>query len=189
MAEASVLTNPRWSGDGAVDAFIEEHYRRLVGLMLYRTGDRAVAEDLAQDALIKLIENWESVSTMTQPWSWLARVAINLSNSRYRRLKVAERIDGVLKRQTQQAVEPNAEEAVALVETVKTLPKRQCQALLLRHYIGLSVNETAEAMGCSPGTVKGLTHTALANLRERLNEDVDPVDLLPHLALAQESIA
>jgi len=163
--------------DRDIDSFIETHYQRLAGLMFYRTGNRSVAEDLAQDALIKLLENWESVSVMDQPWAWLARVAINLSNSRYRRLKVVDRVENLLGAQRPESA-PDAQDNTALLDVVKRMPKRQRDALLLRHYIGLNVKETAVAMSCAEGTVKGLTHSAIRTIRERLATDVEvEVDL------------
>jgi DNA-directed RNA polymerase specialized sigma24 family protein len=55
--------------------------------------------------------------------------------------------------------------ALPVRAAILTLPIRQRQAVVARHYLGLSVDETAVAMRCAPGTVTALTHQAIANLR------------------------
>jgi RNA polymerase sigma factor (sigma-70 family) len=55
---------------------------------------------------------------------------------------------------------------------VAALPRRQRAALVLRYFSDLSVDRTAEVLGCAPGTVKSLTSQAIASLRDRFEVEV-----------------
>lgn len=151
--------------------FIEAHYRRLLGLLTLRTGDRDIAEELAQESVIKLVQHWDRVSQMENPWAWLVTVAMNQSRSRWRRLKMSAR----LARDTAQPEElaAGSEDLAVLMLVIAGLPKRQRMALVFRHYAHFSVDETAEAMKCAPGTVKALTFQAIQQLRDELGEEID----------------
>src|SRR5688500_2782768 len=78
--------------------FCQTQYPRLVGTLALFCGDRLVAEELAQEALARACAQWDRVSTMTAPAGWTHRVAINLANSRFRRLaaerRARERVEG-----------------------------------------------------------------------------------------------
>lgn len=157
----------RPSGDHELEHFIETHHQRLVGLLVLRCGgDQAAAHDLAQDALIKLVEHWDRDGGIERPWPWLATVAVNLSTNRWRRIATALRVERTLRpAQFAEASEGTTE----LLQVIAALPCRQREAVLLRHYAQLSVAESASAMGCAEGTVKALTSQGLAALRRQLD--------------------
>ena len=67
------------------EQFVKRMWPRLVGSMTLITGDRAAAEDLAQEALIRACSTWSSVSAAASADAWTFRVAFNLANSRWRR--------------------------------------------------------------------------------------------------------
>lgn len=147
-----------------VAAFCAEHHPRLVGLLSMQLGDRDVAEELAQDVLLRLCEHWPSLDN---PRAWLNRVAINRANSWLRRRGAERRAKA--RRRAQQVEVPPAEQAdaIAVRAAVAALPGRQRTALLCRYYADMTVAETASVMSCAPGTVKALTHHALSALRDR----------------------
>ena len=148
----------------------EQAHARLVGLLVLRTGDRGVAEELAQDTLVELCRAWPDVR---DPQAWVTTVALRRAASWWRR-KGAER--RALQRHGPDAlvVEPEPTETrLAVIEAVAGLPRRQQEALLLRFYAGFDVPGTAAAMGCPEGTVTSLTHRALRRLEER-NVHLDP---------------
>lgn len=149
--------------------FCAREHGRLVGTLTLHCGDPGVAAELAQEALARACQHWASVREMDAPGAWVHRVAINLSSSYYRRRKAersaTERFGG--RRQPGEegtdAAEPT--EVLAVRRAVAGLPPRQRTALVLRYYSDLSVEQTAEAMGCRPGTVKSLTSQAITGLR------------------------
>ena len=150
-------------------AFCREQQGRLVGILTLYCGDKDVAEELAQEALVRACNNWRSLRRMPLPEAWVHRVAINLANSHFRR-KLAER--RARARAASRALlvhrDPDPDTSVAVRRAVAGLPKRQRMALLLRYFADLPVAEVAHAMGCPEGTVKTLTHRAIASLREGL---------------------
>lgn len=153
-----------------LQAFIDRHYGRLVGLLRFRGAEPADAEDLAQDAMVRLVTSWHRVCLLDAPWAWLVTVALNLSRSRWRRLQTALRLghlvggDGVHH-------DAAAVEALALLSG---LTERQRTAVALRHYAGLSVRETAEAMGVAEGTVKSLCSSGLRAAQRQADADDGP---------------
>ena len=141
-------------------------YPRLVGALGLVCGDRTMAEDLAQEALVRLWERWATNRRPENPMAWCYRVGVNMARSAARRRAIEQRILG-----RAQAHRPVADGIEALADTlpvrtaVLALPIRQRQAVIARHYLGLSVDETSLAMGCAPGTVTALTHQGIASLR------------------------
>ena len=152
-----------------VDLCRREHVR-LVGLLALYTGDRPVAEDLAQEALLRLHDRWDQVRAMPSPRAWLSAVAINLARSWWRRRYAEQR--AYRRHGAAPVSEPAAEPAdvLAVRRAVAALPLRQRAALVLRYYGGLSLGETAAALRCADGTVKSLTHKAIARLRADLDD-------------------
>jgi RNA polymerase sigma factor (sigma-70 family) len=132
-------------------------------LALY-CGDRELAQELAQDALVRLCRDWEKVRNLDHPEAWLHRVGLNLTNSFFRRraaeLRARQRLHPVT-----EAPRPERSDA-ELLDALRGLPQRQRAALLLRYYAGLSTRESAQALNCPEGTVKTLVHKGINKLRE-----------------------
>jgi RNA polymerase sigma-70 factor (ECF subfamily) len=150
--------------EGDFETFFAGLQPRLVGSLVLFCGDRAVAEELAQDAFARAYERWDGVGALKSPESWTYRVAFNLARSWGRR-RLAERRALARQRARSAAVLPEPPDVLALREAVLALPARQRAAIVARFYAGLTVEETAEALGCAPGTVKALVHKGIANLR------------------------
>lgn len=166
------MTRPDPSVDPALLALTEHLHPRLVGSLALYTGDRHVAEDLAQEALIRLHQHWPKVRSHPSPAAWTTRVALNLAGSWWRR-RGAERRANERSVPVERAPEADAAEVLALRSALEHLPARQRGVIILRFYLGLSVREAAEALGCPEGTVKSSTSLALAELRRRLGTDLD----------------
>lgn len=142
---------------------------------LYRTayllaGQPATAEDLLQTALLKAYVDWHRVVTSDVPEAYLRTIIVNtfLSGRRRRGFPLA-------------AVDPGTEPPVAspeatlldrltLWQQVCQLPPRQRAVVVLRYYEDLTEREIADALGCSPGTVKSQAADALQSLRRGLRE-------------------
>jgi RNA polymerase sigma-70 factor (sigma-E family) len=151
-------------------AFCRELHPRLVGALALHCGDRDVAAELAQETLARVWEKWSTVERHEAPEAWAFRVAFNLAASRYRRRAAERRAHGRLG--APEVHEPDADDALAVRAAVASLPPRQRAALVLRYFADLSVERTAEVLGCRPGTVKSLTSQAIASLRDRFEVEV-----------------
>jgi RNA polymerase sigma-70 factor (sigma-E family) len=158
--------------EGPEDACTRLH-PRLAGTLSLYCGDPHVAEDLAQETLVRLWDRWGSIENSGAVDAGAYRTAINLANSRFRRRK-AERRAQVRLNDAEAAAVPDAAAALAVRQAIAGLPRRQRQALVLRYYGGFTVDEVATLMGCAAGTVKAHVHKAVTALRSsNLIDEVD----------------
>jgi RNA polymerase sigma-70 factor (sigma-E family) len=147
-------------------AAFEEHYPSVVRFCVLLSGRRDVAEDLAQEAFVRLAPKIDRLEPAAVG-PYIRRIAVNLWKNRLRRL-VLER------RHREEAVpEPIAgpafEDRDELWTAIVRLPLRQRVCLVLRYYEDLSERDTAAVLGCSIGTVKSTTSRAIARLRKELS--------------------
>jgi RNA polymerase sigma factor (sigma-70 family) len=129
------------------------------------TGDRGLAEELAQETLIRVCQRWERVRELESPGAWAHHVALNLARSEGRKRRVVRRAQARLATRVT-LVGPDLSDVLAVREAVEALPERQRVALVLRYYLDLSVDEAAAAMDCPANTVKTLTRRALRQLAD-----------------------
>lgn len=140
--------------DGAsFEAFYRKEYRSVLGLGYVLTGNRNMAEDLAQDAFAEAHRRWAHVARYDKPGAWVRRVLVNKSRSRLRRIVSETRALDVLGGRRAEVIElPERSEGVWTA--VRALPRRQAQAIALRYWDGLSIGEIAEVLSCGSETVR-----------------------------------
>lgn len=150
--------------DAAASEFCDRIRDRLVGALTLTCGDRGVAEELAQETLVRVWERWSRVSAMASPEGWAFRTGFNLAGSWGRRRRAERRAH---QRSAVRVAGPTDDlaEIEAVRRAVSTLPDRQRAVIVARFYLGYDVAATAALLECAPGTVKATTHQALANLR------------------------
>ncbi|MCU1590990.1 MAG: polymerase, sigma-24 subunit, subfamily [Frankiales bacterium] len=149
------------------------HYRGLVRLAAYLTGDRDGAEEVVQDAYVKVLGRWGGLRDIDKGEAYLRQSVVNLSRSRLRHRAVVERNAPAPLPDTASA-ESGAMtqlDRAAVVHALSGLPRRQREAIVLRYYADLSEAQTAHAMGISAGAVKSHTSRGMAALRHLLEED------------------
>jgi RNA polymerase sigma-70 factor, ECF subfamily len=151
---------------GGFDAFYRTEYAAVVGLVHALTGNRAAAEDLAQEAFLRAHRDWHRVGTMDAPRAWVRVVAANLARSRFRRLR--SEMVARLRLSPPPAVQPFEPGAEAFWAEVRRLPARQAQAIALRYVDDLTVGEIAAALGAAEGTVRALLHQGRQRLKRQL---------------------
>ncbi|MEV4411745.1 SigE family RNA polymerase sigma factor [Catellatospora sp. NPDC049609] len=130
------------------------------------TGEHHAAEDLVQSALAKAAVRWRQIMEYGQPEAYIRRTMINEHISWWRRRParpMAELPELPGPDEPRQVVD-----RVVLGRALDTLTAKQRAVVVLRYYEDLTEAETAAAMGCSIGTVKSQTHTALGKLRSAL---------------------
>lgn len=160
------------------EAFCEDYHPTLVGSLALYVGDRLLAEELAQEALLRAFRRWERVARLDSPKGWVWRVAINIANSHFRRRAVARRAQTRLQGSRSESVSPpDVAWRVSIVAAVAELPDRQREAVVLRYVHDLSAEEAGARMGASADAVRSLTKRAVATLRAQftaeLTEDHD----------------
>lgn len=148
------------------------HYRSLVRLAAYLTGDPDTAEEVVQDAFVKVHGAWGGLKDPSKGEAYLRTAVVNLSRSRLRRRQVASRYvaDRPPDAASAEAGALAHAQRDAVLRALRSLPRRQREAVVLRYYSDLTESQTAAAMGCSTGSVKSYTSRAMASLRPLLEE-------------------
>jgi RNA polymerase sigma-70 factor (sigma-E family) len=171
-----------------------EEFEKFVGSCaadLLRTGylvvwDLAAAEDLVQECLFRVARRWHKVRTMEHPTAYARRILINLAlDSAARRSRQRSELAHHDRSALQDRLDIGAARQMGLIESrmelahaVAALPPRQRAALVLRYFEDLSETETAEALGCSVGTVKSTTSRALERVRQVISSAPERADSL-----------
>jgi RNA polymerase sigma-70 factor (sigma-E family) len=153
------------------DEFVAGNLEQLLKTAYLITWDAGDAEDLVQECLFKVARRWPRVRAMTQPRAYARRILVNVAfddaRGRARRRseldEPATTIDGPA-RDLLVGLETRAE----LLDALALLTPRQRAVLVLRYFNDLTEAQTAEVLGCSPGTVKSNASRGLARLREAL---------------------
>ncbi len=140
----------------------------LYGAMWLVTRDRFEAEEIAQEAFLRIWERWERVRSMDDPAGYLYRTAFNVWRSRRRRTAVALR-KAVHGRQHVDDASAEVEARDAVVRALSRLTPRQRAAVVLVDLLDLPSEDAAAAMGIRPSTVRVLAARARAAMREGMD--------------------
>jgi RNA polymerase sigma-70 factor, ECF subfamily len=153
----------------AFEDFFRGQTQNLYAHLCLITGNRAEAEELAQEAFLKVWERWDRVADMDEPGGYLYRTAMNLFRKRYRRVGVALRktVSVELREDEFATAEDRSVVAGALVE----LAPRQRAALILTELIGFSSEEAGRMLGVRAGTVRALASQGRAAIKQHLEAD------------------
>jgi RNA polymerase sigma-70 factor (sigma-E family) len=130
-------------------------------------GDWHLAEDLVQTTLAKLYVAWPRLHRDSTPDAFARRILVRAHIDETRRPWNRRRS----RHEPADEAAPQGlpvEDRDALMQALAGLPPGQRQTVVLRHWLGLTVEETARDLACSPGTVKSQTARAVARLREAL---------------------
>jgi RNA polymerase sigma-70 factor (sigma-E family) len=149
------------------EEFMTSRWAGLVRLAFGLTGDRWLAEDLAQTALASAYASWWRVRRADDPDAYVRRILVNTSNRRFRRRRVAEHTREPAEL-PDLAVADSADrigQRSALLSALRELPRRQRAIVVLRYWEDLSDAQVATALGCAEGTVRSQASRALATLR------------------------
>ncbi len=152
------------------EGFFAAQHPRLVRAMFLLTLDVAEAQDLAQEAMVRVFERWERVRRMRSPEGYLYRTALNLHRSRLRRLRRWAEVGRQAHRAEPDPLE-RAEQHLELDRLLAALPEGQRAALVLREWVGMSDGEVARCLGIGPSSVRSRISRARQALRA---EEVSP---------------
>lgn len=157
----------------SLGALYAAHAPGAVRLARRITGDRMLAEDLVQEAFVRLAARFPDLKEPGAFGAYLRTTVLNLSRSHFRRLKVErtylEREAGGLMTRRDPDTHPEVWDAIL------RLPPRQRAAIALRYYEDLSVAQVSDVLDCPAGTVKSLASRGIGRLRRDLAEDPELV--------------
>lgn len=150
------------------EEFVAARGPRLLRVAWLLTGDTHLAEDLLQTVLAKVWPKWRGIAA-ENPEAYVRRALVNTASSWWQRRWRGEVPHGEVPDTVTAVADPFAsvdlEQSLAVL--IRRLPARQRAVVVLRYFEDLSVEETAEVLGCRPGTVKSQAAKALAMLRGR----------------------
>lgn len=160
-----------------VAALFEAHALGLVKLAKVMLGDQSIAEDVVQDAFVGMYRRWSSLQDRDKALGYLRMSVLNGCRSAHRTRTRRDRAlllvpgpDGVISAEESALV---GEANRAALSALRALPARQREAVVLRHYLGLTEEEAAQAMKVARGTVKSATSRGLSTLARILKEEAE----------------
>jgi RNA polymerase sigma-70 factor (ECF subfamily) len=155
-AEGEVLEFPLKGVEATVlfDEFFEDEHERLFKALYFVTGNRQDAEELMQDAFMKLWERWDQIGRISDPTGYLFRVALNGFRMRRRRAKTA--LLKVAPVKEVQDLFAEAEMRADVQQMLLELTVRQRAALVLVDLLGYPSEEAARILRVRPSTVRAL---------------------------------
>jgi RNA polymerase sigma-70 factor (ECF subfamily) len=150
------------------EEFFEDEHVRLFGTLCLVTGDRHEAEEIMQDAFLRLWERWDRVARIRDPTGYLFRTAMNVFRNRYRRAALA------LRKTTNLAPSEDAfatvEDRDAVVRALRHLTPEQRAAVMLTSYVGLTSDEAGQLLRMRASTVRTLATRARAAVRDKAGD-------------------
>ncbi|HTW13408.1 MAG TPA: SigE family RNA polymerase sigma factor [Solirubrobacteraceae bacterium] len=147
--------------------FVVSNLEQLLKTAYLITWDAGGAEDLVQECLLKVARRWPRVRRMAQPRAYARRILVNLAldDARGRSRRRGE-LDATIVDESARDAIAGLETRAELLDALACLSPRQRAVLVLRYFNDLTEAQTAEVLGCSPGTVKSNASRGLARLRE-----------------------
>lgn len=151
---------------GGFELFFEAEYQRLCQALFLLSGDRFEAEEVAQEAMTRVLERWDRVRAMDSPTGYVFRTALNIHRNRLRRLAVRTRRAFVEAPAEDHG--PLADDREDVRRAMAILPASQRETLVLIDWLDLDTDEAAKVLHLSSNAVRVRLHRARSALRESL---------------------
>jgi RNA polymerase sigma-70 factor (sigma-E family) len=161
------LAVPQAEG-GRLGQLYTRHAPNAVRLAYLLTGDQGLAQDLAQEAFVRMLGRFRDLRDPDAFPAYLRATVVNLTRSHFRRRRVEQ---AYVEREgrSPDAIEPEVGRRVEMWQVLQALPLRQRAAIVLRYYEDLTEAQTADVLRCPVGTVKSLVSRGLERLRAELS--------------------
>lgn len=156
---------------GTFAALYQAHVREIRGLAFLLTGSEQAAEDLAQEAFIRVFGRLVHLRNPSSVEAYLRRTVVNLARMQFRHKAVERRYLAAKAAEAPTATDHDVVGLERLREALAELPYRQRAAVVLRFYADRPDEEIAELLGCATATVRSLISRAMPVLREVMGND------------------
>lgn len=151
------------------EGFFERERDQLYRALWLVTRNRFEAEELTQEAFVRVLERWDRVSEMDDPHAYLFQTAMNAFRSSYwRALLAAKRTVGIMR--TDEAI-AEVDERDAVVRALADLSPRQRASVVLTDMLGFPSEQAARMLGIRPSTVRMHASRAHAALKESMSRE------------------
>jgi RNA polymerase sigma factor (sigma-70 family) len=154
--------------EASFETFFEDTHRRLFGALCLVTGNRHEAEEIMQDAYLRLWERWERVQVMENPNGFLYTTAMNQFRSRYRRAMLRSRKHLGFASRTDDLAE--VEDRDEVVRLLRPLIPAERASVVLTTMFGFTSEEAGRILGLKAGTVRSHATRARAGARAQAEE-------------------
>jgi len=156
MDDADLVARARDGDTVAFERLFERYHAPVLNYLHRMVGDRALAEDLAQDSFVKAYRALGNTRPDLAFKAWLYRIATNTAISYLRRKKLIRWVPilGTQDYASNESIERSVGRRHDVETALKQLPTHYAAVLILRHYEGLSLAETADALGISENAAK-----------------------------------
>lgn len=166
----------------ALEQLFRVNYPLLLGALVRITGDAHVAEDVAQEAVLRAIVNLEKYEPRARFSTWLITIALNTYRNRLRRARhelptehvSVAGVDGAGSAAGKESAKSAEDLALGRLATsdaaslLGALSADKRQVFVLKHYYGFTYQEIADAVGCPVGTVRSRLHDSVQMLRREI---------------------
>ena len=173
-APKGTITTHSPDSDATIAELFDEHARSLVGLARLFVDNRDAAEDLVQEAFIRLSRSLHRIEDPAKTAAYLRSIVLNLARDYNRRGLLSMRhqtpADDLDPESVDDAV-ADREDHRQVVAALRDLPRRQRDCVALRYLFDLRVAEIAETLNLSPNSVKTHLKRGLSTLRLNLGEE------------------
>jgi RNA polymerase sigma-70 factor (sigma-E family) len=154
------------TADEEFSEFMHARWPQLVRLGYGLTGDRQLAEDLAQTAFARAYASWSRVRRADDPDAYVRRIVVNANKNRFRKVRVSEMLtDSLPELAGARDSSSQRDDRAVLMQALMRLSYGQRAAVVLRYWLDMTETETAAVLGCSVGNVKSQAARGLAKLR------------------------
>jgi RNA polymerase sigma-70 factor (sigma-E family) len=151
------------------DEFAQTRLPALLAFATVLTGQRATAEDITQEVLIRAHGRWDQIAPLDRPELYVRKMVLNEFLSwRRRSWRTVPAANPIPAQDPANDHAASYDEHAAMLAQISKLPGRQRAVLALRYYEDRSDAEIAELLGCAPATVRAYASRALAALRVEL---------------------
>jgi RNA polymerase sigma-70 factor (ECF subfamily) len=140
----------------AFEQLFERYHAPILNYLHRMVGDRALAEDLTQDAFVKAYRALPNTRADLAFKAWIYRIATNTAISHLRRRKIIRWVPFLAGQDhaSDESIDRSVSRRYDVEQALNQLPQHYAAALLLRHYQGLSLAETATALGVTENAAK-----------------------------------
>ncbi len=163
----------RWDGPDTLSEWLEQYGDLINRTCCLILGDRALAEDAAQETFIRAWKSMDKFKGDASPRTWLTRIAINVCHN-IRRTAWFRRFDRSVTPEDLPLPAPDEDRTLLL--TVHQLPEKYKQVIILRYYQGMSLDEAGQVLGISRSAAHHRLQKALKQLRLDFDEGRDEHD-------------
>ena len=158
--------------ESSLPALYDSHYKTMVRLAAMYVDQREAAEEVVQDAFVKLLNGDYRIAEGAEV-AYLRRMVVNGAHSALRKRRVRRRHvpdePGPVAAAEEEGV--SFSERQRILDAIRRLPRNQAAVIVLRYYLDLSEAEIAETLGIARGSVKSHAHRGLAKLQKILGPE------------------